>query len=69
MVGRRVGRWDLEIARLEMEQLVELGIGLLVGPLDTAAAVVDIGDVGDEVRALVEAVEHDHHRCRLSQLA
>ena len=54
-----------------MEQLVELGIGLLVGPLDTQrqAAVVDIGDVGDEVRALVEAVEHDHHRCRLSQLA
>ena len=69
-LGGRVGRGDLEVARLEVEQLVELGVGLLVRTLDTQrqVAVVDVGDVGDEVGALIEAVEHDHHRRRPGEL-
>ena len=68
---RWVVRRDLEIARLEMKELVELVVGLLVGSLDAEwkSAVVDVGDVGDEVGALVEAVEHDHHGGRLGQRA
>ena len=62
--GSRVSHGHIKLARLQVQQLVQLGKGaLVVAPhLIKQLPVVDVGHVGDELGALVEPVQHDHYR-------
>ena len=62
--GSRVSHGHIKLARLQVQQLVQLGESTLVvtSHLIEQVSVVDVSHVGDELGALVEPVQHDHHR-------